>query len=77
MKFNFNNTWFTRIFSFILAIGLFFFVNLENQTRFQSTAPTDGASITSTEIITNLPIEVNINTDQYFVSGIPDRKSVV
>ena len=76
MKFNFNNTWFTRIFSFILAIGLFFFVNLENQTRFQSTAPTDGASITSTEIITNLPIEVNINTDQYFVSGIPDSATL-
>ena len=76
MKFNFNNTWFTRIFSFVLAIGLFFFVNLENQTRFQSTAPTDGASITSTEIITNLPIEVNINTDQYFVSGIPDSATL-
>lgn len=76
MKFNFNNTWFTRIFSFVLAIGLFFFVNLENQTRFQSTAPTDGASITSTEIIANLPIEVNINTDQYFVSGIPDSATL-
>lgn len=76
MKFNFNNRWFTRIFSFVLAIGLFFFVNLENQTRFQSTAPTDGASITSTEIITNLPIEVNINTDQYFVSGIPDSATL-
>lgn len=76
MKFNFNNPWFTRVFSFVLAIGLFFFVNLENQTRFQSTAPTDGASITSTEIITNLPIEVNINTDQYFVSGIPDSATL-
>lgn len=76
MKFNFNNLWFTRIFSLVLAIGLFFFVNLENQTRFQSTAPTDGASITSTEIITNLPIEVNINTDQYFVSGIPDSATL-
>lgn len=76
MKFNFNNPWFTRIFSFVLAVGLFFFVNLENQTRFQSTAPTDGASITSTEIITNLPIEVNINTDQYFVSGIPDSATL-
>ncbi len=76
MKFNFNNLWFTRLFSLVLAIGLFFFVNLENQTRFQSTAPTDGASITSTEIITNLPIEVNINTDQYFVSGIPDSATL-
>ncbi len=76
MRFNFNNLWFTRIFSLLLAIGLFFFVNLENRSRFQSTEPTDGASITSTEIITNLPIEVNIDTDQYFVSGIPDSATL-
>lgn len=76
MKFNFNNLWFTRLFSLLLAVGLFFFVNLENQSRFQSTEPTDGASITSTEIITNLPIEVNIDTDRYFVSGIPDSATL-
>lgn len=76
MKFNFDNPWITRIFALILAIGLFFFVNLENQARFQSNKPTDGASINGSEIITNLPIEVNMDTDQYFVSGIPDSATL-
>lgn len=76
MKFNFDNPWVTRIIALILAVGLFFFVNLENQTRFQSTEPTDGASIDGSEIITNLPIEVNIDTDRYFVSGIPDSATL-
>lgn len=76
MKFNFDNPWVTRIFAIVLAVGLFFFVNLENQSRFESTEPTDGASIEGSEVITNLPIEVNIDTDRYFVSGIPDSATL-
>jgi len=76
MKINFDNPWITRILAVILALGLFLFVNIENQTRFQSDEPTDGASVNATEIITNLPIEVNVNTDEYFVSGIPDSATL-
>lgn len=76
MKLNFDNPWVARIFSLILAVGLFAFVNLENQTRFQSNEPNDAASIDGSEIITNVPIEVNIDTDRYFVSGIPDSASL-
>lgn len=76
MNLNFDNPWVSRIFSLVLAIGLFSFVNLENQSRFQSTEPTDGASIDGSEIITNLPIEVNIDTERYFVSGIPDSATL-
>ena len=72
MKLNFDNPWIARIFSILLSLGLFFFVNIENQNQFQSNKPTDGASITGSEIIPNLPIEVNVDTDRYFVSGIPD-----
>lgn len=76
MKLNFDNPWIARIFSIVLAIGIFSFVNLENQSRFQSNEPTDGASIDGSEIITNLPIEVNIDTDRFFVSGIPDSATL-
>lgn len=76
MNLDFDNPWVARIFALILAIGLFSFVHLENQTRFQSNEPTDGASINGSEIITNLPIEVNIDTDRYFVSGIPDSATL-
>lgn len=73
---NFENPWFARIFSIVLALILFLFVNFENRTHFQSTEPTDGASIEGSEIIPNLPIEVNVDTDRYFVSGIPDSATL-
>lgn len=76
MKINFESTWVKRIFALLLSIALFVFVNYENKTRFQSSNPTDGASVQSSEIITNLPIEVNIDTDHYFVSGIPDSATL-
>lgn len=76
MKFNFDNPWVTRIFALILAVSLFFVVNFDNQTRFQSDEPTDAASIEGSEIVTNLPIEVNVDTDRYFVSGIPDSATL-
>ena len=73
---NFENPWVKRIFSIVLAIGLFLFVNYENQTSFRSNSPSDSASISGSEIITNLPIEVNIDTEHFFVSGIPDSATV-
>lgn len=76
MKFNFDSPLTRRIVSVIVAVVLFSFVNFENQSRFQSTEPTDGASITSSEIISNLPIEVNIDSERYFVSGIPDAATL-
>lgn len=76
MKLNFDNPWIARIFSVLLSLGLFLFVNFENQNQFQSNNPTDGASINGSEIIPNLPIEVNIDTDRFFVSGIPDSATL-
>lgn len=72
MKFDFDSPVVKRIISVIIALVLFAFVNIDNKMRFQSSQPTDGASITSSETISNLPIEVNIDTEEYFVSGVPD-----
>lgn len=76
MKFNLDDPWFTRFVAALSALLLFAFVNYENQSVIRSTNPTDGASITSSEIITNLPIDINIDGDNYFVSGIPDSATI-
>lgn len=76
MKLNFDRPLVKKIVSVFIAFVLFAFVNFENRARFQSSKPTDGASITSSEIISNLPIEVNIDTEKYFVSGIPDAATL-
>lgn len=76
MKFNLDNRWFTRIVALIFAILLFSFVSYENQSRIRSTNPTDGASITSSEVITNVPVDARLDQDQYFISGLPDSATI-
>lgn len=76
MKWNMDNPWIAKLVAIVFAITLFSFVALENQSRIRSTSPTDGASITSSEVITNLPIDINIDRDMYFVSGIPETATI-
>lgn len=76
MKWNMDNPWISKLVALVFAITLFSFVALENQSRIRSTNPTDGASITSSEVITNLPIDINIDRDLYFVSGIPETATI-
>lgn len=76
MKFDFDSPLVKKILSVLIAFILFAFVSIENQGRFPSSNPTDGASITSSETISNLPIEIKIDTEKYFVSGIPDSATM-
>lgn len=76
MRIDFDHPWVRRIFSVIVAIALFAFVNYENQSRFQTSDQNHGASIQGSEIITNLPIEVNVDPERYFVSGVPDSATL-
>lgn len=76
MKLNIDNPWITKLVALILSVTLFSFVALENQSRIRSTSPTDGASITSSEVVTNMPIDINIDRDRYFVAGIPETATL-
>jgi YbbR domain-containing protein len=76
MKFNLDNPWFTRVIAVFFAVLLFSFVSYENQSRIRSTNPTDGASINTTEVITNVPIDAQFDQDQYFISGMPDSATI-
>ncbi|SJN30996.1 Uncharacterized secreted protein associated with spyDAC [Marinilactibacillus psychrotolerans 42ea] len=76
MKWNLNNNWFTRIIAVFFAVLLFSYVYYEEESRNLSTSPTDGASITGSEVITNIPIDIVVDRDQYFVSGIPETATI-
>ncbi|MFC6463960.1 YbbR-like domain-containing protein [Marinilactibacillus sp. GCM10026970] len=76
MKWNLDNNWVTRFIALFFAILLFSFVYYEEASRNLSTNPTDGASITSTEVITNMPIDINVDRDRYFVAGIPETATI-
>ncbi|MDN6730340.1 MAG: hypothetical protein L0L57_09265 [Alkalibacterium sp.] len=76
MKMNVENPWISKLIALFFAVVLFSFVAYENESRNLSTSPTDGASITSSEVITNLPIDITVNRDTYFVSGIPETATI-
>lgn len=67
----FKNIWFIRIVSLFVSILLFSYVYSENY-GLTTTNRNDSISTLRSETISNLPIEVNMNTDQYFISGLPE-----
>lgn len=75
MKFDINDPWFTRLIAFVLALILFFFVAYENRSTIQS-SNFGNANYSSTEVIPNVPVGININEDEYFVSGVPESVTV-
>lgn len=68
--------WSGRIVSILLAALLFLYVSYENSRMISSYDPGGGASISTEETVTSVPIEINVDTNQYFVSGIPESASV-
>lgn len=72
----YNSSWFTKLIAFAFAILLFTYVNYENNSKLLTTNPLNGVSTSSSKIITNLPIVVDIDQDKYFVSGFPETASI-
>lgn len=72
----YNSSWFTKLVAFAFAILLFTYVNYENNSKLLTTNPLNGVSTSSSKIITNLPIVVDIDQDKYFVSGFPETASI-
>lgn len=72
----YNSPWFTKLVAFAFALLLFTYVNYENTSKLRTTNPLNGVSTTSSKVITNLPIVVDIDQDKYFVSGFPETASI-
>ncbi|MFS7260504.1 YbbR-like domain-containing protein [Carnobacterium divergens] len=72
----YNNPWFLRIIALVFALLLFSYVNFENNGRISTNNPIDGLSVNSSQVISNVPITVDVDQDKYFVSGLPETVSV-
>ena len=71
----YNNPWFIKIVALAFAILLFTYVNSSNN-RGQTTSNVDGLSATTTDTILEVPIVVEIDQDNYYVTGFPETVSV-
>lgn len=66
-----ENVWVVRLISLLVSILLFGYVYSENY-GLSTTNRNDAISTLRSETISNLPIEINIDTDRYFISGLPE-----
>lgn len=66
-----ENKWVVRGLSFLISLLLFAYVYSENYGWSTSTS-NSSISTSKRETISNVPIQVNIDTDAYFISGLPE-----
>ncbi len=71
----YNNPWFMKVVALAFAILLFTYVNSSNN-RGQTTSSIDGLSAITTDTILDVPIVVEIDQDNYYVTGFPETVSV-
>ena len=66
-----ENKWVVRGLSFLISLLLFAYVYSENYGWSTSTS-NSSISTSKPETISNVPNQVNIDTDEYFISGLPE-----
>lgn len=68
-----ESSWFVRIVALLLTILLYITVNFND---FQLIEKADKSSQENSEIITDVPVQAYYDTENLFVSGIPDKVKV-
>lgn len=67
----FENKWVIRVVSLLVSVLLFGYVYSENY-GLSTINRNDSISTTRSETISNLPIQINMDTNRYFISGLPE-----
>ncbi|MFD1483888.1 YbbR-like domain-containing protein [Lacticaseibacillus baoqingensis] len=77
---NFKNFWESkwayRLLAFLLAVGLFAYVHAENINNTRQDAHSDNAITATTKRTLKVPLQLNADTDKYFITGYPENVSV-
>ncbi|MFD2630450.1 YbbR-like domain-containing protein [Oceanobacillus kapialis] len=71
----FRSKWFVRVISLALAVLLYVFVNVETN-RPTANDPTFPSQSDDTQTITDVPVEIRIDSENYVVSGVPENVTV-
>lgn len=70
----FQSKWFIRVLALAFAVTLFIFVNIES-----TSTPNDSAipgRNSQTQLLEDVPVNINIDSDNYVVSGVPEFVTV-
>ncbi|WP_101846913.1 YbbR-like domain-containing protein [Halobacillus sp. Marseille-P3879] len=70
----FRNKWFIRIISLLLAVLLWVSINVDDNMDSDSQWFNDTSSVT--EVMNDIPLEVQFDSEEYVVSGLPQNVTV-
>ena len=71
-----DKPWVNRLLALLLAIGLFAYVNVESINNTRQNANDDTTLVANKTQTVKVPLQVNANTDKYFITGYPSKVSV-
>lgn len=71
-----DSKWFYRVLALLLAIGLFAYVNTENINNTRQNAKTDSNITETAKRTIKVPLQINGDTDKYFITGYPENVNV-
>lgn len=66
----FDSSWMLRLTALFLAVALFLYIQTEEKRE------TESSSSNETDVITNVPLEVYYDSDNLFVTGLPETVDV-
>lgn len=66
----FDSSWMLRLTALFLAVALFLYIQTEEKRE------TDSSPSNETDVITNVPLEVYYDSDNLFVTGLPETVDV-
>jgi|SRR5690625_4493451 len=73
----FQSKWFIRIISLIFALSLYAFVTVETDTaQDESRISQDSGSATELQVLDEVPVDIQIDSEKYVVSGVPEYVTV-
>ncbi|OEH53947.1 hypothetical protein AQ616_15860 [Oceanobacillus sp. E9] len=72
----FRSKWFVRLFSLAFAIFLYAFVNVSDNNDPGNTDSTYSGLGEQSELLSDVPVEIEIDREQYVVSGVPESVQV-
>ena len=71
-----DKPWVNRLLALLLAIGLFAYVNVESINNTRQNANDDTTLVANKTQTVKVPLQVNANTDKYFITWYPSKVSV-
>lgn len=71
-----NSPWMYRLLALLLTIALFAYVNVQNINNTRPSGTQDTTILATKKQTVSVPLQINANTDKYFITGYPQKVKV-